>query len=164
MRSLFACVCTKDDGECVCVNYCVSLTWSLPAPTELIARVMNGLPALPAVGIWGQATYYTATYRKWTAYCTGAQFVGMMSSGHPTLFIRKGHSHQVMVCAPVFHTFHHLIEDTLSHLIIKNELMCFVYNSWLQWMVDPCAALKNGPNPQRSNRGQRAWSGVFCWC
>lgn len=48
----------------------------LAAPTEPIAAIMNGLPALRAVAIRGQTTYYVATYLKWTAYYIAAYLLG----------------------------------------------------------------------------------------
>lgn len=65
----------------VCVHVSVRATAypspsHLAAPTEPIAPIMNGLPALPAVAVRGRATYYIATYLKWTAYYIAAYLPG----------------------------------------------------------------------------------------
>ena len=74
------CVCVWERaGVCAHVSVRAAVYPSprhLAAPTEPIAPVMNGLPALPAVAIRGRATYYIATYLKWTAYYIAAYLLG----------------------------------------------------------------------------------------
>lgn len=79
---LFVCVFVCD-RECVCSCLHVSVeaaAYPSPhhpaAPTEPIAPIMNGLPALPAVAIQGRTTYNIATYLKWTKYYIAAYLLG----------------------------------------------------------------------------------------